>query len=79
MFTLLHQSGRLAIRLPEGKRAEVMKKHNAKLFGAYGAVMKEYVEVPQELLKNAKELKRYIRLSYEYATTLKPKPTRKKH
>ena len=41
MFTLLHQSSRLAIRLPEDKRAEFLKRHNATLFGAYGAVMKE--------------------------------------
>jgi TfoX/Sxy family transcriptional regulator of competence genes len=78
MFTLLHQSSRLAIRLPDDKRAEFMKKHDAALFVTYGAVMKEYVEVPQELLKNTKELERHIGLSYEYAKTLKPKPSRKK-
>lgn len=79
MFTLVHQSSRLAIRLPEDKRAEFLKRHNATLFGAYGAVIKEYVEVQAALLKNTKELKRYLGLSYEYAKTLKPKPNRKKH
>ncbi len=77
MFTLLHQSQTLAIRLPEEKRAELLKKHKTKLFEAYGAVMKEYVAVPDTLLKNTKELQKYLAASYEYAKTLKPKATRK--
>jgi hypothetical protein len=43
MFTLLHQSERLAIRLPEDKREEFVRKHKTKLFEVYGCVMKEYV------------------------------------
>jgi hypothetical protein len=46
MFTLLHQSSRLAIRLPEDKRLEFLKKYKTKLFEAYGTVMPEYVAVP---------------------------------
>ena len=78
MFTLLHQSERLAIRLPEDKRQEFLTKHKTTLFEAYGVVMREYVAVPDALLKNTKELKKYLEFSYEYAETLKPKPTRKK-
>lgn len=78
MFTLLHQSERLAIRLPEDKREEFLKKHKAKLFEAYGAVMKEYVAVTDSLLKNKKELRKYLDISYEYAKTLRPKPSRNK-
>jgi TfoX/Sxy family transcriptional regulator of competence genes len=77
MFTLLHQS-RLAIRLPEDQREEFLKKYKTMLFEAYGTVMKEYVAVPEGLLKNTKELKKYLDFSYEYAKTLKPKPAKKK-
>jgi hypothetical protein len=56
MFTLLHQSRTLAIRLLEEKRNEFLKKHKTKLFEAYGAVMKEYVTVPDALLRNLREL-----------------------
>jgi TfoX/Sxy family transcriptional regulator of competence genes len=76
MFTLLHQS-RLAIRLPEGKREEFLKKYKATLFEAYGTVMPEYVAVPDALLKKTKELRKYLELSYEYVKTLRPKPTKK--
>jgi TfoX/Sxy family transcriptional regulator of competence genes len=77
MFTLLYQS-RLAIRLPEDAREAFLKKYKTNLFEAYGAVMAEYVAVPDALLKNTKELKKYLAVSYEYARTLKPKPTKKK-
>ena len=78
MFTLLHQSRTLAIRLPDGKREEFLKKYKTTLFEAYGAVMVEYVTVPDSLLRKTKELQKYLALSYEYARTLKPKPTKKK-
>jgi TfoX/Sxy family transcriptional regulator of competence genes len=77
MFTLLHQQ-KLAIRLPETEREKFLKKYQTKLFEAYGTVMKEYVAVPDELLEDTKELKKYLVSSYEYAKTLKPKPTTKK-
>ena len=77
MFTLLHQS-RLAIRLPENGREKFLKKYKTTLFEAYGAVMKEYVAVPDGLLENTKELRQYLDLSYAYAKTLKPKATQKK-
>jgi TfoX/Sxy family transcriptional regulator of competence genes len=77
MFTLLHDS-RLAIRLSDGKREEFLKRYKTTLFEAYGAIMKEHVAVPDALLKNTKELQKYLELSYEYVQTLKPKPTKKK-
>lgn len=78
MFTLLHQSSSLAIRLPKDKRDEFLKKHKTKLFEAYGCVMDEYVAVPDAMLENTQGLKGYLKSSYEYAKTLKPKPSKKK-
>jgi TfoX/Sxy family transcriptional regulator of competence genes len=78
MFTLLHQSQRLAIRLPAAERDKFLKKYDTKLFEAYGTVMPEYVTVPDTLLKRTKELQKYLELSYEYVKTLKPKPSKKK-
>jgi hypothetical protein len=78
MFTLLNPPGTLAIRLPEKEREKFLKKYNTTLFEAYGAVMREYVTVPDSLLKKTKELQKYLDMSYEYAKTLKPKATKKK-
>jgi TfoX/Sxy family transcriptional regulator of competence genes len=35
--------------------------------------MKEYIAVPDAMLKNTKELKKYLEFSYEYGKTLKTK------
>lgn len=78
MFTLMHEE-RLAIRLPEDEREKFLKKYKTSLYEAYGTVMKEYVAVPDSLLENTKELQKYLEMSFEYAKTLKPKPTKKKH
>jgi TfoX/Sxy family transcriptional regulator of competence genes len=78
MFTILLGSERLGIRLPEEERAKFLKKYGTTLLEAYGAVMKEYVAVPDALLGKTKELVRYLDLSFEYAGSLKSKPTKKK-
>jgi hypothetical protein len=78
MFTYLNPSGSLALRLPNEEREKFLRKYQTTLFEAYGVVMKEYVTVPDSLLRDTKTLQRYFQLSYEYIKTLKPKPTRKK-
>ena len=40
--------------------------------------MKEYVEVPDALLRKTAELRKYFDLSYAYVNSLKPKPTKSK-
>ena len=54
MFTYLNPSGTLALRLPEKEREEFLKKYKTTLFEAYGAVMKEYVTVPDSLFEKYK-------------------------
>jgi TfoX/Sxy family transcriptional regulator of competence genes len=78
MFLLMQPPGILAMRLPEGVREGFLKKYNAKLYEAYGAVMKEYVAVPDALLGKTKELQKHVTSSYEYVKALKAKPSRKK-
>jgi TfoX/Sxy family transcriptional regulator of competence genes len=77
MFLLMQADGVMAIRLPEGAREEFLKKYKAKLHEAYGAVMKEYVAVPEAALGKIKEMQKYVAASYEYAKGLKAKPTKK--
>ncbi len=78
MFTYLSKSGSLGIRLPKDERETFLEKYNTTLYESHGAIMKEYVTVPDELLENTEELKKYLDLSYKYIKTLKPKPSKKK-
>src|SRR5436309_3797733 len=78
MFSYLHPSGSMALRLPDGERQEFLKKYKSKLFEAYGIVQKEYVTVPDSLLRNTSELQRYFEMSYRYVQSMKAKPTKQK-
>jgi len=64
--------------LSTAERNKFLKKYKTTLFEAYGAIMEEFVAVPDSLLPKTKELAKYLDLSYEYVKTLKPKPTKKK-
>jgi len=78
MFSLLDKEGKLGLRLPKEKHNAFLTEFETEPFVQYGAVMKEYVVVPDDLLKKTDELKKYFDISYEYVSSLKPKPTKKK-
>ena len=73
MFSYLEKDGSLGLRLPEDAREDFLKKYKTTLFISYGIVKKEFVLVPDKLLKDTKKLKPYFDISFEYVKTLKPK------
>jgi len=75
MFSLYTKEGTLALRLPPDAREAFLEKYRTRLTEQYGAVMREYVDVPGALLFDTRTLKRYFAASYEYAKSLRPKPT----
>ncbi len=78
MFSYLTKEGSLALRLPKDAIEGFLTKYKTSLCEAYGVVQKEYVMVPENLLKNTAELKKHFAVSYNYVASLKPKPTKKK-
>lgn len=78
MYSFVAKEGYVAIRLSEEEKEAFMKKYNAGPAISYGATMQGYVHVPDEILKKTDELSEYMKLSHEFAKTLKPKPTKKK-
>jgi hypothetical protein len=77
MYSYFSKEGYLALRLPEEVRVTFLKKHKTTLVTSYGIVQKEYVVVPDSLLKKTTELKQYFHSSYKYVSSLKPKLTTK--
>jgi len=77
MYSYFTKDDYLALKLPAQKREEFIKKYDTGLVFQYGIVQKEYVQVPDSLLRNTEELKAWFFDSHNYATTLKPKPTAK--
>ena len=73
MFSYFEKDGTFGLRLPEKEREEFLKKYKTGLFISYGIVKKEFVLVPDKLLKNLKEFKPYFDISFEYVKSLKAK------
>lgn len=75
MFSYLDKTGKLGLRLPAEAREEFIAKYRTKLCEQHGIVQKEYVEVPDALLKKTSELGPHFALSHAHVSSLKPKPT----
>jgi hypothetical protein len=78
MFTFLTGSGALALRLPVEERKKFITTYRTTLVTAHGKVLDEYVAVPEALFKDTVELKKYLDISFDYVSSLKPKQARKK-
>ena len=77
MYSFLSKEDFVALRLPADERVKFLDKYKTKLVEQYGIVQMEYVVVPDSLLKNTEELKPYFGISFNYVSTLKPKPSAK--
>ena len=73
MFSQLNKAGEIGIRLSKETGKEFMEKYNATEFKSYGAVMREYVKVPDNLLNNLDLLSEYLNKGHEYVLSLPPK------
>jgi TfoX/Sxy family transcriptional regulator of competence genes len=63
------------LRLPENERTRFIKENKgAKAFEPLeGRKMSEYLVVPHALLKNKTAMKEWLRISFDYASTIKKK------
>jgi hypothetical protein len=77
MFTVFSTEAKLGIRLPKAERETFLEEFNTTILKSYGYNMPEYVTVPEALLEDTETLEPYLKLSYDYVTSLKPKPTTK--
>src|SRR5271154_1572558 len=73
MFSYLDQTGAMGLRLPKEELEAFLKKYKTTLFVSYGAVKKDWAAVPDVLLQKTRDLKKYLKISYEYTGKLKPK------
>lgn len=73
MFTLLNKEAEIGFRLPKPVAREFIEKYNSGPFKSYGAVMRDYVLIPEDLLQNLELLADYLDQSYEFVMSLPPK------
>lgn len=75
MFSLLTKDGALILRLSPKDREAFLKKYKTPTVQLYGAIMDEYVELPDAVLARLSTARRFFDASYRYVSALKPKPT----
>ena len=78
MYSLLDETGTLALRLSPTDRMAFIERFASSLHQAHGRVMKEYVSVPAPMLAEVERLAPWFAASHAYAATLKPKATVRK-
>jgi len=73
MFSLLNKSGELGIRFSKEVQEQYIEKYNTALFKSYGAVMKGYILIPDQLLTDTDTLVGLLNESFDYVMSLEPK------
>ncbi len=79
MYSMISKHGVVGIRLPAAERAAFMERYGADLFRGDPSwpPAREFVAVPDDLLRDTEALRPYLELGYRYALSLKPKPPKK--
>lgn len=73
MFGLLNKAGEIGFRYSKEVQEKYIKEFNSDYYKSYGATMKGYVLIPDEMLNDLDKLANYLNESYEYVMSLDPK------
>ena len=73
MFSLFNKDGEIGIRLSKSSQDVFKKEHNSTIYKSYGAVMRDYVLIPESLYDKMDLLAKTLDESYEYVMSLPPK------
>jgi hypothetical protein len=77
MFSQLNKDNEIGIRLSKESGRKFMEKHQTGEFRSYGAVMRDYVLVPEHLYSDMELLSKYLEESYQHVMSLKPNTSKK--
>ena len=73
MFSLLNKAGEIGIRFSKEIQKKYMREWPSTTFISYGATMKGYVLIPDQLLSDLDQLAVYLDESFDYVMSLDPK------
>ena len=74
MFGLLNKAGEIGIRFSEEVKKKYMEEFSTTIYKSYGAVMKGYILIPDEMLENDLDfVAKLLNESYDYVMSLPPK------
>jgi len=78
MCSAMNKAGEFGLRLSKEDRESFIERHGTELFVSYNTIMKEYVRVPDEVMRDPDAFRKYLDTGYAYVLSLKPKPTTRK-
>ena len=73
MFSLLNKDAELGIRLSKASQEKFLAKYDSGPLKSHGATMRDYVRIPNDLLKDTETMVKYLNESYKYVMSLPPK------
>ncbi|GMN10818.1 hypothetical protein MTsPCn9_30170 [Croceitalea sp. MTPC9] len=73
MFSQLNKDGEIGIRLSKEDTLDFDSKYGAEPFKSYGATMREYVLIPEDLLTDIDAMAYYLKKGHEHVISLPPK------
>ena len=73
MFSLFNKAGEIGIRFSQEVQQKYIEEFNSTIYTSYNAVMKGYVLIPDEMLKDLDNVAKYLNESYDYVMSLEPK------
>ncbi|TGV03013.1 hypothetical protein EM932_08495 [Flavivirga rizhaonensis] len=73
MFSLFNKDCEIGIRFSKEVQEKYIKEFNSSIYKSYGAVMKGYVLIPENMLEDLDNVSRYLDESYDYVMSLEPK------
>lgn len=73
MFPLLNKNSEIGIRFSKEAQEKYIEKFETTIYKSYGAVMKGYILIPEEMLKDSDAFTDLLNESYDYVMSLEPK------
>ena len=73
MFSQVNKAGEIGIRLPKEFRKVHADELGEEVFRSYGAVMRDYVLIPEAILQSPEKFAFYIREGHKFVNSLEPK------
>lgn len=73
MFSQLNKNAEIGIRLSDADRAQFSEQYVELPFLSYGARMREYVLIPDEIIGRPAELSTWLQKGWDYVLSLPPK------
>nr|WP_298999827.1 hypothetical protein [uncultured Allomuricauda sp.] len=73
MFSQVNKAGELGIRLSKADTEDFDARYRANPFLSYGATMREYILIPQNLLQDKDLIGNLLQKGYEHVMSLPPK------